>query len=45
MFVNEIEESTQNRPVRTLVNVEFIETEDELRKFMRFREKREKEFC
>ena len=43
MFVNAIEESAKNRPVRTPVNVEFIETEDELREFMRFREKKAKE--
>ena len=43
MFVNAIEESAKNRPVRTPVNVKFIETEDELREFMRFREKKAKE--
>ena len=43
MFVNAIEESAQNRPVRTPVNVKFIETESELREFMRFRKKKEKE--
>ncbi len=43
MFVNAIEESAKNRPVRTPVNVEFIGTEDELREFMRFREKKAKE--
>jgi len=43
MFINAIEESAKNRPVRTPVNVEFIETEDELREFMRFREKKAKE--
>ena len=37
------EESAKNRPVRTPVNVKFIETEDELREFMRFREKKAKE--
>ncbi len=42
-FVNAIEESAQNRPVRTPVNVKFIETESELREFMRFRKKKEKE--
>ena len=42
-IVNAIEESAKNRPVRTPVNVEFIETEDELREFMRFREKKAKE--
>ena len=42
MFVNAIEESAKNRPVRTPVNVEF-KTEDELREFMRFREKKAKE--
>ena len=39
MFINAIEESAKNRPV----NVKFIETEDELREFMRFREKKAKE--
>ncbi|MBR1742261.1 MAG: hypothetical protein IJ733_10440 [Lachnospiraceae bacterium] len=39
MFVNAIEESAKNRPVRIPVNLKFIETEDELRDFMRFREK------
>ena len=34
MFVNAIEESAKNRPVRTPVNVKFIETEDELREFI-----------
>ena len=43
MFINAIEESAKNRPVRTPVNVEFIETEDDLREFMRFREKKAKE--
>ena len=43
MFVNAIEESARNRPVRTPVNVKFIETESELREFMRFRKKKEKE--
>ena len=43
MFVNAIEESAQNRPVRTPVNVKFIETESELREFMRFKKKKEKE--
>ena len=43
MFVNAIEESAQNRPVRTPVNVKFIETESELREFMRFRKEKEKE--
>lgn len=42
-FVNAIEESAQNRPVRTPVNVKFIETESELREFMRFRKRKEKE--
>ncbi len=37
MFVNAIEESAKNRPVRTPANVKFIETEEELREFMRFR--------
>ena len=32
MFVNAIEESAKNRPVRTPVNVKFIETEDEVEK-------------
>ena len=43
MFVNAIEESAKNRPVLTPVNVEFIETEDELREFMRFREQKARE--
>ena len=43
MFVNAIEESAQNRPARTTVDVKFIETENELREFMRFRKKKEKE--
>ena len=43
MFVNAIEESAQNRPVRTPVKVKFIETESELREFMRFKKKKEKE--
>ena len=43
MFVNAIEESAKNRPVRTPVDVKFIETEEELREFMRFREKKAKE--
>ena len=43
MFVNAIEESAKNRPVRTPVNVKFIETEDELIEFMRFRGKKAKE--
>ena len=43
MFVNAIEESARNRPVRTPVNVKFIETESELREFMRFRKEKEKE--
>ena len=42
MFANAIEESARNRPVRTSVNVKFIETESELREFMRFRKKKEK---
>ena len=43
MFINVIEESDKNSRGRTSVNVEFIETEDELREFMRFREKKAKE--
>lgn len=43
VLTNAIEESAKNRPVRTPVNVEFIETEDELREFVRFREKKAKE--
>ena len=43
MFVNAIEESAKNRPVRKSVNVKYIETEEELREFMRFREMKEKE--
>lgn len=42
-FVNAIEESAKNRPERTSVNVKFIETEGELRDFMRFREKKTRE--
>ncbi|MCD8038754.1 MAG: hypothetical protein LUE96_06685 [Lachnospiraceae bacterium] len=42
-FVNAIEESAKNRPVRIPVNVKFIETEDELREFMKFRDKKAKE--
>ena len=42
MFVNAIEESAKNRTVRTPVNVKFIETEDELREFMRFRERKQR---
>ena len=33
MFVNAIEESAKNRPIRTPIAVKFIETEDELRNF------------
>ena len=43
MFADAIEASANDRPVRTPVNVKFIETEDELREFMRFREKKAKE--
>jgi hypothetical protein len=43
MFVNAIEESAQNRPVRTPVAVKFIKGEEELRELMRFREMKEKE--
>ena len=43
MFVNAIKESAKNRPVRTPVNVKYIETEDELREFMKFREEKAKE--
>lgn len=38
-FVNALEESAKNRPVWTPINARFIETEDELREFMRFRER------
>lgn len=43
LFVNAVEESAKNRPVRMPVDVKFIETEDELRTFMRFREKKAEE--
>ncbi len=43
MFVNAIEESAKNRPVRAPVSVKFIETEEELRELMRFRKMKEKE--
>ena len=43
MFVNAIEESAKNRPVRTPVAVKFIKGEEELRELMRFREMKEKE--
>ena len=42
-FVISIKESAKNRPVRTPVNVKYIETEDELREFMKFREEKAKE--
>lgn len=42
-FVNAIEESANNRPVRTPVAVKFIKGEEELRELMRFREMKEKE--
>ena len=37
MFVNAIEESAKNRPVRTPVAAKQIKGEDELRKFVRER--------
>lgn len=43
MFVNAIEESAKNRPIRTPVAVKFIKGEKELRELMRFREMKEKE--
>ncbi len=43
MFVNAIEESAKNRPVRTPVAVKFIKGEEELRELMRFREMKERE--
>ncbi|MCI9536516.1 MAG: hypothetical protein HFG53_17300 [Lachnospiraceae bacterium] len=43
MFVNAIEESAKNRPVRTPVVVKFIKGEEELRELMRFTEMKEKE--
>ena len=43
MFVNAIEESAKNRPVRTPVSVKFIRGEEELRELMRFRKMKEKE--
>ena len=43
MFVNAIEESARNRPVHIPVNVKFIEIENELREFMQFRKRKEKE--
>lgn len=39
MFVNAIEESAKNRPVRTLVAARQIKGEEELRKFMKEWEK------
>jgi pyruvate-formate lyase-activating enzyme len=42
-FVNALEESAQNRPIRTPVHAKFIETEDELRDFMEFRKMKEQE--
>jgi hypothetical protein len=42
MFVNAIEESAKNRPVRTPVVVKFIKGEEELRELMRFTEMKEK---
>jgi len=43
MFVNAIEESAKNRPIRKPVAVKFIKGEEELRELMRFREMKEKE--
>ncbi len=37
MFINAIEESAKNRPVRTSVAARQIKGEDELRKFVRER--------
>ena len=43
MFVNAIEESAKNRPVRKPIDVKFIRGEEELRELMRFRKMKEKE--
>lgn len=43
MFINAIEESAKNRPIRKPVAVKFIKGEEELRELMRFREMKEKE--
>jgi hypothetical protein len=40
MFANAIEESANNRPVRVPVSARQIKGEEDLRKFMRKREKR-----
>lgn len=42
-FVEALEESAKNPPIRTPVNVKFIRGEEELRKLMRFREMKERE--
>ena len=39
MFVNAIEESAKNRPIRTPIAAKQIKGEDELRKFMKEWEK------
>lgn len=41
-FVNAVEESAKNRPIRTPIAVKFIKGEKELRELMKFREKKEK---
>lgn len=43
MFADAIEASANDRPIRTPVDVKFIETEEELKEFMRFRERKAKE--
>lgn len=42
-FVDAIEASAKDRPVRTTVNFKYIETEEELIEFMKFREMKIKE--
>jgi hypothetical protein len=42
-FADAIEKSAQNRPVRIPVSATHIETEEELREFMKFREMKAKE--
>ena len=41
-FVNAVEESAKNRPIRTPITVKFIRGEKELRELMKFREGKEK---
>lgn len=43
MFADAIEASAQNRPAHIPVSATFIETEEELREFMKRRETKEKE--